>query len=416
MKKHVLIGVCGGIAAYKTLEVISLLKKQDIGITVVMTAAAREFITPLTFQSVSQNKVHTGMFQTVSSWEIEHIELAKRADLILVAPATANCIGKVAAGIADDMLTTVLMAAKAPVIFAPAMNTGMYTNPVFESNVKKLQSLGYDFIGAAMGRLACGDIGAGKLAPVQEIVDAVINKLYAADKDACSTDEEKQEPVIEDIRQDLAGKHILVTAGPTIEPIDPVRYLTNHSSGKMGFALAEAAFSRGAQVTLITGPVQLVCSQGIQRVDILSTRDMLEAVQSRFADADAVIKAAAPADYRPETVSDQKIKKSGGELSLRFVRNPDILESLGKQKKHQALVGFAAETNDVIAYATQKIIKKNLDLIVANNVSKEGAGFGRDTNIITIIERSGQITEYEKMTKDRVAHAILDKMGQYLPS
>ncbi len=407
MKKHVLIGVTGGIAAYKILDLISNLRKQDIEISVVMTENACEFVTPLTFQTVSGNKVHTEMFKVAETWAVEHIELAKKADVVLVAPATANCIGKVAAGIADDMLTTILMATKAPIIFAPAMNTNMYLNPLFQENVKKLKSLGYEFIEPASGQLACGDIGVGKLAPIDEIAQIVVAKVNAIDG--------RSERIFlpHDVNQDLSGKKILVTAGPTIEAIDPVRYITNHSSGKMGFAIAEAAFARGAEVTLVSGPVNLTCSQGINRVDIKSTGDMLVAVKSRFDGVDAVIKAAAPADYRPAEISDKKIKKKQGDLTVTFVRNLDILETLGKMKGDKVLVGFAAETDDLVVYAKDKIKRKNLDFIVANNVALEGAGFKQDTNIITIIDGEENITEYDKMSKKDAAHVILDKLKQY---
>jgi phosphopantothenoylcysteine decarboxylase/phosphopantothenate--cysteine ligase len=390
MNKNVVVGVTGGIAAYKAADVVSRLKKHSLNVNVIMTKSAQQFIHPLTFQSLSQNYVVTDMFEEPKTWEVEHIALAQKADLFLVVPTTANVIGKIAGGIADDMLTTTIMATKAQVLMASAMNTNMYNNPIVQENIKKLKNLGMHFVEPAVGRLACGDYGKGKLAEPEEIVNEAIKLLS--------------------INKDLQGKKILVTAGPTKEPIDPVRYITNHSSGKMGYAVAETAVVRGAEVVLISGPTNLENPVGIKKFDVNTTNEMYEEVLKHFEWADVVIKSAAVADYRPSVVSDNKIKKNDDDFSIKLTRNPDILMELGKRKKKgQVLVGFAAETQNLLENAKKKIQKKNLDFIVANDLTKKGAGFKSDTNIATIIDKNGHLEQCAKMEKKELAEKILDK-------
>lgn len=390
---NIVLGVTGGIAAYKAVDVVSRLKKLGANVDVIMTKSATKFVTPLTFQSLSQNFVTVDMFAEPKKWEVEHISLAQKADIFLVAPATANIIGKVANGIADDMLTTTIMATRAKVIFAPAMNTNMYRNPIFKENMEKLKNLGYEFIKPASGRLACGDYGEGKMAEPADIVEYI--KMYFE-------------------KRTLLNKKIIVTAGPTIEKIDPVRYITNFSSGKMGYSIAIEAKRRGADVILITGPTNLDKPDGIKVINISTTMEMLKAIEEYFDECDVLIKAAAPLDYRPEVVSNKKIKKQDGSLNIKFVRNPDILAHFGKLKKKQILVGFAAETDDVIENAIKKIKIKNLDLIVANDVTMKNAGFRSNTNIATIIDRKGHKENYPQMTKEELARIILDKVEKLL--
>lgn len=393
--KTVVIGVSGGIAVYKTLDVVSRLRKLGVNVNVIMTKSATEFVTPLSFQSLSQNYVVCDMFEDPKTWDVEHISLAKRADVFLIAPATANVIGKIANGIADDMLTTTVMATKAKVLIAPAMNTNMYENPILQRNINTLKELGYNFVDPESGRLACGDTGKGKLASPETIVDEVV-KLLSKD-------------------QDLKGKSIIVTAGPTVESIDPMRYITNRSTGKMGYSIAKEAIERGADVTLITGPTNLTPPQNLKKlVKIESAKDMYEAVLENLDENDVVIKSAAVADYKPKNYSNKKIKKSDDDLVIELDRNKDIAQEIGKIKNNKILVGFAAETNDLIENASLKIKKKNIDFIVANDLTKEGAGFGVDTNIVKIIDKEGNITEYPKMKKEEVANIILDKIKELL--
>ncbi|MFA5527156.1 MAG: bifunctional phosphopantothenoylcysteine decarboxylase/phosphopantothenate--cysteine ligase CoaBC [Peptostreptococcales bacterium] len=422
-KKHIVVGVTGGIASYKALEVVSKLKKLSFDTTVILTKNACEFIQPLSFQIISQNLVYTDMFEEPRNWEVEHIELAKKADAFLIVPATANIIGKVASGIADDLLSTTIMATKAPVIFAPSMNSNMYNNPIFRANVENLESLGYIFIRPFTGKLACGDEGIGKLPDPEYIVNEVMDIFDRNDfsfpvrsYDYSYDEEEKKLPAMEKEKNyydDFRGKRILVTAGPTVEAIDPVRFISNHSSGKMGFALAEEAAERGAEVLLITGPVALETPRGVQRIDVTSTEDMYREVHFNFDWADIVIKAAAPADYRPEVYVDQKIKKASGDFNIKLTKNPDILKSLGEIKGNKLLIGFAAESNNLLEYARGKVENKNLDFIVANNILESGSGFKGDTNHVTIIDSEGKMSEYNKMTKKQVAHVILDKVKTY---
>ncbi len=393
--KTVVIGVSGGIAVYKTLDVISRLKKLGVNVNVIMTKSATEFVTPLSFQSLSQNYVVCDMFEDPKTWDVEHISLAKKADVFLIAPATANVIGKMANGIADDMLTTTVMATKAKALIAPAMNTNMYENPIVQRNINTLKDLGYNFVEPESGRLACGDIGKGKLATPERIVDEVVKLLST--------------------KQDLKGKSIIITAGPTMESIDPVRFISNRSSGKMGYAIASKAINRGADVTLISGPTNLTPPQNLKKlIRIESAKDMYDAVIENFDENEVIIKSAAVADYKPKDYSDKKIKKSNDDLSIELDRNKDIAYEIGKIKKDKILVGFAAETNDLIENAKGKVQKKNLDFIVANDLTKEGAGFGVDTNIVKIIDKQGNVTEYPKMKKEEVANVILDKITMLL--
>lgn len=390
--KNIVIGVTGGIAAYKAADVVSRLKKIGANVYVIMTKHAVEFVGPLTFQSISQNYVVTDMFEDPKTWDVEHIALAKRADLFLIVPATANIVGKIAGGIADDMLTTTVMATEAPVFLALAMNTKMYENPIFKDNVNKLVHYGYHIIEAGSGRLACGDVGAGKLADPESIVSEVIRYFTRSQK--------------------LKGKKILVTAGPTQEPIDPVRYISNRSSGKMGYAIAIEALKEGAEVVLISGPTNLTPPVGVTYIGVTTTKEMFDAVMAE-ADVDVIIKAAAPSDYRPEHAEVEKIKKNDDPVLLKMVKNPDILRTLGDQKHKQFLIGFAAETQNLETYALKKLDEKNLDMIVANNVKSEGAGFDVDTNIVTIFEKNGRRTSYDCMNKSEVARIIIDKVIEY---
>lgn len=391
--KNVLLGVTGGIAAYKAADLVSKLVKQGANVDVIMTEGATKFVTPLTFQTMSVNQVHTEMFSLVTDFDVEHISLAKKADIILVAPATANTIGKIANGIADNMLTTVIMASTAKIIFAPAMNTNMYCNPIVQENMKRLEELGHEFIETGVGRLACGDYGAGKMAEPADIVDYLIATF---------------------VKKDLIGRKVLITAGPTMEPLDPVRYITNHSSGKMGYSIAKNALDRGAEVILITGPSNLDPPKKAKLIRVNTTEEMFKAVGDYFETCDVLIKSAAPLDYRPDTVSGEKIKKSDDILKINLVRNPDIAAFYGQKKDKQIIVGFAAETNNLLEYALGKLKKKNFDFIVANDVTSPGAGFKADTNIATLINKDGSIEEYPLMDKSLLAEKILDKVNELL--
>lgn len=396
--KTIIVGVTGGIAAYKACDVVSKLKKLNANIHVIMTESACEFVKPMTFQTLSNNFVINDMFKEPKTWEVEHIELAKKADAFLIVPATANFIGKLAAGIADDMLTTTVMATRAPVIIAPAMNTNMYTNRIVQANMDKLGDLGYRFIDPASGRMACGDIGAGKLADVDDILAFIVD-FFEKESEA----------------KDLAGRRIMISAGPTIEAIDPVRYITNRSSGKMGYAIAKRAVARGAQVTLVSGKTDLEVPEGLAKfISIESADDLYENLVGEFDSNDVVIQSAAVADYKPKSYSDKKIKKKDSDLSIELCRNKDIAQELGKIKGDKVLVGFAAETNDVLENAAKKVKKKNLDFIVANDLTMQGAGFSTETNIVKIIEADGSIKEYPKLLKSEVGDIILDKVRDIL--
>lgn len=390
MSKCVVIGVTGGIAVYKALDVISALRKKDIEVHVIMTESATKFVNTLTFQSISQNMVVTDMFAEPKAWEIQHISLAQKADLMLIAPATANIIGKVANGIADDMLSTTIMAAsKAKVIFAPAMNTNMYQNKIVQNNIEKLKNFDYDFIEPASGRLACGDVGIGKLADVNTIVEKVLSELN-------------------DKKKDLEGKKVLISAGPTIAPIDPVRYITNRSTGKMGYSIAKEAKDRGAEVVLVSGPTNLNPPKDVKIINIKTNEEMKNEILKYFDWADIVIKSAAVADYKPKEYSTEKIKKGEGDLNLSLTRDNDILKSLGEIKTHQVLVGFAAESNDVLKNADKKLKNKNLDFIVANDITASDTGFGSDDNKVVILSKDNEKLELEKMSKIEVASNIFD--------
>ena len=389
MSKCVVIGVTGGIAVYKALDVISALRKKDIEVHVIMTESASKFVNPLTFQSISQNMVVTDMFAEPKAWEIQHISLAQKADLMLIAPATANVIGKISNGIADDMLSTTVMATKAKVLIAPAMNTNMYQNPIVQNNISKLKDFGYKFIEPASGRLACGDIGIGKLADVNTIVERVIEEL-------------------EDKEQDLLGKKVLVSAGPTIAPIDPVRYITNRSTGKMGYAIAKEARDRGAEVILVSGPTNLEPPKNVKIINIKTNEEMKKEILQNFKWADIVIKSAAVADYKPKEYSKEKIKKGEGDLNICLTRDNDILKSLGEIKTHQVLVGFAAESNNVLENAERKLKNKNLDFIVANDITSSDTGFGSEDNKVVILSKNNEKLELEKMSKKEVASNIFD--------
>ncbi|MFU0823938.1 bifunctional phosphopantothenoylcysteine decarboxylase/phosphopantothenate--cysteine ligase CoaBC [Clostridium sp.] len=391
-RKTVVVGVTGGIAAYKALDVISRLKKANLDVNVIMTEHSTKFVSPLSFQSLSQNMVITDMFAEPKAWEIQHISLAKKADLMLIVPATANIIGKVANGIADDMLSTTIMATKAPVVFAPAANTNMFMNPIVQNNIKKLREYGYKFIDPDEGRLACGDTGAGKLADTKLISDIVISMLY-------------------DIK-DLKGKKVLVTAGPTIAPIDPVRYLTNRSTGKMGYAIAEEARDRGGDVTLVSGPCNFEKPFGINVINVNTNEEMLKAVEEKFQAADIVIKAAAVADYKPKNYSHEKIKKGNNDLTLELTRDNDILKKLGSMKKNQILVGFAAESNNVVDNAVAKLHNKNLDFIIANDITCSDTGFASEDNRVTILSKDGESISLPKMSKRMVARELFNLINK----
>lgn len=402
--KNIVVGVCGGIAAYKAVELVSRLKKAGATVYVIMTKAATEFVTPLTFRELSGNPVAVDLWSEVKHWNVEHIALASAADLFVVAPATANMIGKVANGIADDMLSTTIMATKAPVIMAPAMNTNMYNNPLVKQNIAKLTALGYSFLEPASGMLACGVEGQGRLPEPVSIVDYIIG--FMGKQFAISAQSVKE--------NDLTGKKIIVTAGGTREPLDPVRYIGNRSSGKMGYALAEAARVRGATVTLISGPTRLKPPEEVAYVPVETAEEMRQAVLAEYPTADIVIKAAAVADYKPEQVALQKIKKADDTLTLVLEKNPDILLELGQHKKQQILIGFAAETESLLQNAGDKLMRKNLDMIVANDVTQAGAGFNTDTNIVKLLYRDGRIEEIARMTKRELADLIFDKIQQII--
>lgn len=391
MKKPcVVLGVTGGIAVYKACELLRLLQKRGIDVFVVMTQNACRFVAPLTFETLSGHPVAVDTFDRPQTWEVEHIALAKRADLFLIAPATANIMGKMACGIADDMLSTTVMATRAPVLVAPAMNTGMWENAAVQQNVKALRARGVEIVAPVSGHLACGDNGAGKLEDVEVIAERACDLLFA--------------------KKDMEGLRVMVTAGPSREALDPVRYISNRSSGKMGYAIAQAAQKRGAEVTLLSGPVAIEAPQGVKLVPFTTTQELLDRASELAQEQDLLIQAAAPADYRAKEIAPQKIKKQGGEpMAFTLVENPDVAATLGKAKRSgQVFVGFAAETNDVLAHARDKLARKNLDMIVANDVTRPGAGFDVDTNIVTLITKDGQ-EALPMMSKAEVAQRILDR-------
>lgn len=388
--KTILLGVTGSIAAYKIASLASALKKQGADVHVLMTQNATNFINPITFESLTGNKCLVDTFDRNFQFQVEHVSIAKKADAVMIAPASANVIGKIAHGIADDMLTTTVMACKCPVMISPAMNTNMYTNPIVQDNMKVLKKYGYEVIEPATGYLACGDTGAGKM-PEPEVLLSYITRAAAMEKD-------------------MQGMKVLVTAGPTQEAIDPVRYITNHSSGKMGYALAKMAMLRGAEVTLVSGPVSIAPPPFVKVLPVKSAKEMFEAVTSVSDQQDVIIKAAAVADYRPTTVSDEKMKKKDDQLSIPLERTDDILKYLGEHKvPGQFLCGFSMETQNMISNSRAKLVKKNLDMIAANNLKVAGAGFQGDTNVITLITQDEEVS-LDLMTKEEAAVKILDKI------
>lgn len=389
-RKTVVLGVSGGIAVYRAVELLRLLTKAGAEVHVVMTRNAQEFVTPLTFQTLSGNPVHTDLFSLYQEQEIDHISLADRADLFILAPATANLVGRIAQGLADDLLTTSVMATKAPVLVVPSMNSNMYDNPFYQRNEQLLVEQGYHVMEPDTGELACGWQGKGKLPAPEKIL--AMAKLVLAPKD-------------------LLGCRILLTAGPTREELDPVRYLSNYSSGKMGYAVATVARRRGATVTLVSGPTSLETPAGVRRLNVVSAEEMQQVVMEQVAQTDVVIKAAAVADYRPVGRAGQKMKKTGDELVVQLEKNPDILAELGADKRNLVLVGFAAETERLLAHAAEKLQKKHLDLIVANDVSREGAGFDHETNIVKILHADGQVEDFDLMSKEQVAEQLLDRVA-----
>lgn len=388
--KTVLLGVTGSIAAYKIASLASALKKMHADVHVIMTQNATNFINPITFESLTGNKCLIDTFDRNFQFQVEHVSIAKKADVCMIAPASANVIGKIAHGIADDMLTTVIMACKCPVYISPTMNTNMYENPILQDNLTKLKSYGYRVIEPNSGYLACGDTGAGKMPEPEELLQYITKEVA--------------------MKKDLADKKIMITAGPTQEAIDPVRYITNHSSGKMGYALAKMAMLRGADVTLISGQTSIAPPPFVNVVNIKSAKDMYEAVLADADEQDIIIKAAAVADYTPAEVADEKMKKKDDEMSIALTRTNDILKYLGEHKKEgQFLCGFSMETQNMISNSRAKLEKKNLDMIAANNVKVEGAGFKGDTNVLTLITKDEEI-QLDKMTKEEAANIILNKI------
>ncbi len=392
--KTIVLGVTGSIAAYKIANLASMLVKLNADVHVIMTQNATHFITPMTFETLTNNKCIVDTFDRNFNFDVKHVSLAKRGDLFLVAPCTANVIGKVANGICDDMLTTTIMATKAPVLFSPAMNTGMWENPVLQDNLKKLQHYGYHVIGPVVGRLACGDTGSGKMPSEETLLEHILLHLAR--------------------EKDLKGKRLLITAGPTQEAIDPVRFISNRSSGKMGYALAKVAVLRGAQVTLVSGPVSIAPFAGVETVAVRSAQQMFEAVSERSADSDVVIMCSAVADYKPVSYSEQKMKKSDNDMSIPLTRTQDILGWLGDHKQAgQVLVGFSMETENLIENSRLKLTKKHADLICANSIASEQTGFAVDTNKVTLITQEN-VKELPLCTKEETADLILDSIKDYI--
>ena len=392
--KKIIVGVSGSIAAYKAASLVSMLVKNGADVRVVMTKNATNIINPITFETLTGHKCLTNTFDRNFEFKANHVSMAQQADLFVLAPATANVIAKVACGIADDMVTTTFLAAKCKKLISPAMNTAMYKNPVTLDNLDRCRHYGYKVVEPAVGHLACGDFGKGKMPEPEFLFECILNEIQ--------------------FEKDLAGKKILVTAGPTVEAIDPVRFITNHSSGKMGYAIAKNAVRRGAEVTLVSGPVHIEAPLGVNLVKVNSARQMFDAVKENFIDADIVIKSAAVADYRPKNVGTEKLKKHDGELSIELERTDDILAWLGSNKKpSQFLCGFSMETQNMLENSRAKLEKKKLDMICANNLRTEGAGFGIDTNVVTIITASNE-KELPVMTKDQVAEKILDAIKEMM--
>ena len=388
--KTVILGVTGSIAAYKAANLASMLKKQHADVQVIMTKNATQFMNPITFESLTGNKCLVDTFDRNFQFQVEHVALAKRADLAIVAPATANIMAKLAHGLADDMLTTTLLACRCPKLIAPAMNTRMYENPVTQDNMDILRKYGFRLIEPAVGHLACGDTGAGKLPPETLLLECILDEIA--------------------MEKDMKGLHVLITAGPTMEAIDPVRFISNHSTGKMGYALARVCRRRGAEVTLVSGKTNLEAPYGVTLVPVTSAQDMFEAVSLRAKEQDLIIKAAAVADYRPVAIAENKIKKSPGDMSIALERTTDILAWLGEHRREgQVLCGFAMETEHMVEHAKEKLTGKHVDMIAANNVKVAGAGFGTDTNVVTLITEDG-VEELAKMSKEEVASRIVDAL------
>jgi phosphopantothenoylcysteine decarboxylase/phosphopantothenate--cysteine ligase len=392
--KTIVLGVSGGIAAYKACDLASGLRQAGAEVVVVMTEAAQQFVTPLTFQSLTHRPVITSLWTPVEEWEIEHISVAQKASLVVIAPATANIIGKLANGIADDFLTTLALATRAPILVCPAMNCDMYENEVVQENIGRLKERGFYFVEPEEGLLACGDVGKGRLANVETIFGQIVSLLTP--------------------QQDFEGVKMLVTAGPTHEHFDPIRYITTPSSGKMGYALAQAARKRGATVVLVSGPTSLPSPDGVETVRVKSAAEMADVALKKARGCKVFIGAAAVADYTPAKAADQKIKKKSADLTLRLKPTVDIIAELGKRKGKKIVVGFAAETTDLIENASEKLKKKNLDMIVCNDLTRPGAGFAVDTNIVTILDREGGSEQLPKMTKLETAHRILDRIHELL--
>lgn len=390
--KTVILGVTGSIAAYKIANLASMLVKKKCDVHVIMTKNATNFINPITFETITGNKCLVETFDRNFQFHVAHVSLAKKADVMLVAPASANVIGKLANGIADDMLTTTALACKCKIIVSPAMNTNMYNNAIVQDNIKKLEHYGFEIIKPAKGFLACRDEGDGKM-PSEQVLFEHIEREIACEKD-------------------LKGKKILVTAGPTQEKIDPVRYITNHSTGKMGYEIARVAMLRGAEVILVSGKTNIPKVPFVKTIDVLSAKDMFDAVKNEFENVDIVIKSAAVADYRPMQVSDEKIKKKDGDMSINLERTDDILKYIGENRKpNQFICGFSMETSNMIENSREKLKRKNIDMIVANNLKEDGAGFGVDTNLVTIITKDSE-TSLELMSKEKVAFSILDSIKE----
>ncbi len=390
--KRILIGVSGGIAAYKSVEIVSRLRKLGAEVNVVMTEAAAEFVTPLTFRSISARPVYTQMFEEPKVWNIEHISLAEQTDIALVAPATANILAKMAIGIADDFLSTVLLALRVPIFAAPAMNHAMFHHPATQKNLEILRERGVRLIGPARGFQACGTEGDGRMCEPIEIIGELEKYLI-------------------DTQLLMKGRKVLVTAGGTREPFDPVRYIGNFSSGKMGYAVAQAFAEAGAEVTLVSAPADLKVPAGVNIIRVISAEEMYQAVLDRYSDQDIIVKAAAVADYRPSVVKDQKMKKKGENLTLELIPNPDILAKLGEIKHHQFLVGFAAETEDIVRNGMEKLRRKNADMLVVNDVTAEGAGFGTDTNVVSFLFKDGRQIDLAKMSKLEVARELVKEIA-----
>jgi len=392
--RAVVLGVCGGIAAYKACDLASKLRQAGVEVTVVMTAAAQRFVTPLTFQSLTHRPVITSLFESAEEWEIEHISVAQRASLAVIAPATANVIGKLACGIADDFLTTFVLATRAPILVCPAMNCDMYANPVVQENLNRLKERGFHIVEPEEGTLACGDVGRGRLATVETIFERIQALL-------CSP-------------RDFEGIKVLVTAGPTHEPLDPVRYITNPSTGKMGYAIAQAVRERGATVILVSGPTSLTPPAGVETIRVTTADEMAKATIGKARGCKVVVGAAAVSDYTPAKVADQKMKKKASDVTLDLKPTVDIMAELGKQKSRRILVGFSVETRDLIENSMKKLKAKNLDMIVCNDVTQAGAGFATDTNIVTILDRKGGSEQLPRMSKLQTAHRILDRIHELL--